>query len=215
MSLHDKHEERQLGPPKWDGDPATCEVWFERVRYYVMGTKKEERTLLGAQLIRSMDPNSRQYQVAIQVKDSEVMAEDGAMRVAKFVQDMLAETTLQEAAASFRELMKGSELRRISGEGVRSWSERFTQLVTKCGRKLHAACEEIPVADFLHTFLIGLMYLEASGFDTTERAAILSTSGKRSEGRRDCHHRDRELVQVCGLAKLDDRAVVGRGDRGT
>ena len=109
MSYNHTHDnEKQLGPLKWDNDPSSCDVWLERVRYYVMGAKKEDRPLLGAQLIRSMDPISRQYQVAIHVKDSEVMAEDGAIRVATYVKNMLAETALQEAAAAFKDIMKGS-----------------------------------------------------------------------------------------------------------
>ena len=62
---------------------------------------------------------------------------------------------------------------------MKAWSERFAQVFTKTGRKLHAACPEIPAVDYLHTFMVGLLFLDASGFDVSERAAILSTSGKR------------------------------------
>ena len=55
---------------------------------------------------------------------------------------------------------------------MKAWSERFIQVLTTTGRKLHAACPEI-------TFMVGLLFLDASGFDVSERAAILSTSGKR------------------------------------
>ena len=38
---------------------------------------------------------------------------------------------------------------------------------------------EIPAVDYLHTFMVGLLFLDANGFDVSERAAILSTIGKR------------------------------------
>ena len=134
------HEgEKVLGPPKWDSDSATVDTWLERVKFFVLSVKQEDRVLLGPQLIRVMDPNSRQYLVATKMKDTDVVAEDGALRVAKFIKESLAETTLQDAATAFKDLLKGHELRRQAGEGMKSWSQRLTQVFTKTGRKLHAA----------------------------------------------------------------------------
>ena len=92
---------------------------MERVKFFALSVKKEERSLLGPQLIRAMDPNSRQYQVAARMRDSEITAEDGALRVATYVKEALAETTLQDAAMAFRDLLRGQEIRRQVGEGMK------------------------------------------------------------------------------------------------
>ena len=75
-------QERLPGPPRWDEQPTSIDTWIERITIYVLSTKKEDRPLLGPNLIGVMDPDGQQYQAAITLKDEDLAAEDG-VRVRK------------------------------------------------------------------------------------------------------------------------------------
>ena len=121
----------------------------------------------------SSDPwtrNSKQYLVASKMKDSDITGKDGALKVALHIRNQLAMTTIQDAAVAFKELLNGVELKRLPGESIKLWTERFTTFLVKVGRKLHTACPDISPTEYLHTFMIGLLY-SASNFDASEKAA--------------------------------------------
>jgi hypothetical protein len=98
--------DKLLGPPKWDGDTSTIDTWLERMKFFMLSTKEDDRILLGPPLIRSMDPNSKQSFVASKMKDSDITGKDGALRVAMHIRNQLAMTTIQDAAVAFKTLAR-------------------------------------------------------------------------------------------------------------
>lgn len=82
------------------------------------------------------------------MKKTDIVSEDGATKVAIWIKENLAEITLQDAASAYKDLLRGTELRRRAGEGIKTRTERFMQVFTKAGRKVHAACPEIPASTF-------------------------------------------------------------------
>ena len=106
--------------------------------------------------------------------------EDIALRVAHQVRNALARTSIQDVVMAAREFLRGQAMRRTPGESIRNWTERFDTTLTRVGRRLHAAGNEIPEKDFLHPLMIGMLYMDASGLDTTEKASVRATSGRRT-----------------------------------
>ena len=96
--------EQRLGPPRWDGDSSTVDVWIERVRLFTLSTKEDERVLLGPQLIRSMQPGSRQYLAAMEVPADQQTTKEGAITVAQHVKNKLSETTLADGCTELARL---------------------------------------------------------------------------------------------------------------
>ena len=171
--------EQRIGPPRWDGNTANVDVWTERVQLFILSTKKNDRVLLGPQLIRSMEPGSRQYLAAMEISADDQVKEDGAMLIAKHLKSKLAETAMADAAQALRDFLAGKDLRRRNGEGAKSFIQRFEHTLDLMGRKLHAACSDIPAQGFLHNFILGMLFLDFSGLGTTERATVLATSSTR------------------------------------
>eukprot|EP00969_Alexandrium_andersonii_P279861 12371445-Alexandrium_andersonii.AAC.1 len=66
---------------------------------------------------------------------------------------------------AFRDFLKGVEIRRQPLESIRGWTERFDYILTRTGKRLHASCDEIPVSDFLHPLMVGMIYMDASGLE--------------------------------------------------
>eukprot|EP00959_Pyramimonas_sp_CCMP1952_P440590 9224348-Pyramimonas_sp.AAC.1 len=79
---------------------------------------------------------------------------------------------MQDAVTKWREFMKGVD--RNPGEGPKRWVSRFDIQLSKIGKALHAVCDDIPAAGFMHEFILGLILLDGTGLDPSEQAAALA-----------------------------------------
>ena len=161
--------------PQWDGRSNSLETYEQRVKLYVMGTKKDERVYCAARLLGAMDPLSDAFKIGSALSTTVLEAEDGAQAVVTAIIAAQGPQTMQEAVKLFRDLWR---LHRRNNESMQKWTTRFQLHVGKTGRSLHASCTEISPTRFLHSILQGMMLLEGTGLTPQEQAAVLATSGK-------------------------------------
>ena len=88
---------------------------------------------------------------------------------------------VHEAVAQFNGLLKLSVAQRQSGEGMRTWTNRFRLQVDKVGRSLNQAEASIDPKECLHPLIRGMLRSETCGLTASEFAAVLATSGKTGE----------------------------------
>ncbi|CAK0855319.1 unnamed protein product [Prorocentrum cordatum] len=161
--------------PVWNGEASTLESFEEKVKLWVLGTKKDDRIYLGPRLVQAMDEDSQQWFEAKKVSLDDLVKEDGAEKVVEALKGVRGTVTMQEAVSKWREFMRG--VYRHPGEGPKRWVSRFDIHLSKIGKALHAVCDEIPAQGFMHEFILGLILLDGTGLDPSEQAAVLATSG--------------------------------------
>ena len=160
--------------PRWNGRQETLDVFEEKVQFWMLGTKKEERVLLGPRLLSVMDEHTQQYEEAKKISLEDMCKEDGPMRIVKQLRGVRGPTSIQEAVKRFRLLMKGYH--RQKSEGMRAWTSCFEISVMKVGKALHSAVPDIDETGYLHEVLRGIMLLDGTNLDPSEEAAILATT---------------------------------------
>ena len=84
---------------------------------------------------------------AIKFPETDLVAKDGANKLAEFINSELAETELADAASTFEELLKGVHLKRHHGESIKTWAAMLREQLAVCGRKLKAACTNLSATD--------------------------------------------------------------------
>eukprot|EP00959_Pyramimonas_sp_CCMP1952_P455191 9471176-Pyramimonas_sp.AAC.1 len=128
--------------PVWNGEASTLESFEEKVKLWVLGTKKDDRIYLGPRLVQAMDEDSQQWFEAKKVSLDDLVTEDGAEKVVEALKGVRGTVTMQEAVSKWREFMRG--VHRHPGEGPKRWVSRFDIHLSKIGKALHAVCDEIP-----------------------------------------------------------------------
>ncbi|CAK0814933.1 unnamed protein product, partial [Prorocentrum cordatum] len=161
--------------PVWNGEASTLESFEEKVKLWVLGTKKDDRIYLGPRLVQAMDEDSQQWFEAKKVSLDDLVKEGGAEKVVEALKGVRGTVTMQEAVSKWREFMRG--VYRHPGEGPKRWVSRFDIHLSKIGKALHAVCDEIPAQGSMHEFILGLILLDGTGLDPSEQAAVLATSG--------------------------------------
>ena len=161
--------------PIWDQKTSTLESYGERVKLYVMGTKKDDRPYLAARLLSVMDPDTDAFKIGAALPADVLEAPDGALKVVEAIKNGQGPLSMQEAVKYFLQLFR---LQRKSGESMQKWTTRFKLHRDKVGRALHACQPDIPSTGFLHEILLGVMLLASSSLSPTEQAAVLATSGR-------------------------------------
>ncbi len=63
--------------PKWDERPGSLDDFQDKLRFFVLGTKKEDRYLCASQVIREMDPESLQCKICRKIDEAELTAANG------------------------------------------------------------------------------------------------------------------------------------------
>ena len=161
--------------PKWNGEVSTLDAFEERVKYWVLGTQKDDRIHLGARLIAAMDEDSQQWQEAKKIALADLIKENGAENVVMQLKQIRGTMSTHEAISKWREFMKG--IFRQPGEGPKKWVSRFDIARRHVGKALDAVCKDIDPETFIHPFLLGLIFLEGTHLDPPENAALLATCG--------------------------------------
>ena len=65
--------------PHWDGHTATLDAYEERVKLYIMSTKRDEKCLCGPRLLARFEPESDAFRIVReQLTDAQLTAEDGS-----------------------------------------------------------------------------------------------------------------------------------------
>eukprot|EP00959_Pyramimonas_sp_CCMP1952_P308171 6449606-Pyramimonas_sp.AAC.1 len=88
--------------PVWNGEASTLESFEEKVKLWVLGTKKEDRVYLGPRLAQAMDEDSQQWHEAKKVTLDDLVKEDGAERVVNALKGVRGTVTMQEAVSKWR-----------------------------------------------------------------------------------------------------------------
>ena len=88
--------------PVWDGRSHSLELFRERVRLFVMGTKKDERIYCAARLLSAMDPDTDAFKVGSQLDTTELEKPDGALQVVDAIIAAQGPQTMQEAIKLFK-----------------------------------------------------------------------------------------------------------------
>ena len=166
--------------PVWDGQSSSLDAYDERVRLFIMSTKKDDRYLCGPRLLSKMEPESDMFRlIRGKLTDEQLSAEDGsgAKAIIVALRSSLGPKSMQEAVKLFLHMLKLDGLRRLQGESMKKWTTRFQLSLRKVGTALHAACKEIPADGFLHPMIQGIILAETSGLTPSEFASVLGTSG--------------------------------------
>ena len=167
--------------PSWDGHTATLDAYEERVKLYLMSTKKDEKSLCGPRLLSRFEPESDSFRIVREsLTDAQLTAEDGSggTAIVAALRVQLGPKSMQQAVSLFLQLLKLNDIRRLNGESMKKWTTRFTLSLNKVGAALHAACSEIPANGFLHPMIQGILLAETSGLTPSEFASVLGTSGQ-------------------------------------
>ena len=152
--------------PSWDGHTATLDAYEERVKLYVMSTKKDEKYLCGPRLLARFEPESDSFRIVREaLTDAQLTAEDGSggKAVVAALRVQLGPKSMQQAVSLFLQLMKLNDIRRLNGESMKKWTTRFNLSLRKVGAALHAACSEIPANGFLHPMIQGSSWRRRAG----------------------------------------------------
>jgi hypothetical protein len=167
--------------PSWDGTTATLDAYEERVKLYIMSTKRDEKCLCGPRLLARFQPESDSFRIVREtLTDAQLTAEDGSggTAIVAALRVQLGPKSMQQAVSLFLQLLKLNDIRRLNGESMKKWTTRFSLSLRKVGAALHAACSEIPANGFLHPMIQGILLAETSGLTPSEFASVLGTSGK-------------------------------------
>ena len=172
--------------PSWDGTTATLDAYEERVKLYIMSTKRDEKCLCGPRLLARFQPESDSFRIVREtLTDAQLTAEDGSggTAIVAALRVQLGPKSMQQTVRLFLQLLKLNDIRRFNGESMKKWTTRFQLSLRKVGAALHAACSEIPANSFpansfLHPMIQGILLAETSGLTPSEFASVLGTSGK-------------------------------------
>ena len=101
--------------PHWDGHTATLDAYEERVKLFVMSTKRDEKCLCGPQLLARFQPGTDAFRiVGEQLTDEQLTAEDGSGGKA-IVSALRIPKSMQQAVSLFLQLLKLNDIRRLNG----------------------------------------------------------------------------------------------------
>ena len=167
--------------PSWDGATATLDGYEERVKLYVMSTKRDEKCLCGPRLLARFAPESDSFRIVREtLTDAQLTAEDGSggTAIVRALRVQLGPRSMQQAVSLLLQLLKLNDIRRLNGESMKKWTTRFSLSLRNVGAALNAACSEIPTTGFLHPIIQGILLAETSGLTPSEFASVLGTSGK-------------------------------------
>ena len=90
--------------PHWDGHTATLDAYEERVKLYVMSTKKDEKCLCGPRLLSRFQPESDAFRIVReQLTDEQLTAEDGSggKAIVLALRMQLGPKSMQQAVSLF------------------------------------------------------------------------------------------------------------------
>ena len=152
--------------PSWDGHMPTLDAYEERVKLYVMSTKRDEKCLCGPRLLARFEPESDSFRIVREsLTDAQLTAEygSGGKALVASLRVQLGPKSMQQAVSLFLQLLKLNDIRRLNGESMKKWTTRFTLSLKNVGAALHAACSEIPANGFLHPMIQGILLAETSG----------------------------------------------------
>ena len=161
--------------PQWDGRSSSLETFEQKVKLYVMGTKKDERCYCAARLLGAMDPASDAFKLGSSLDTEVLESENGAQKVVQMIIAAQGPQTINEAVKLFRDLWR---LHRKNGESMQKWTTRFQLHIEKTGRALQTSCGDIDGKKLLHPILQGMLLIEGTGLTPQETASVLATSGK-------------------------------------
>ena len=170
--------------PSWDDQSSSLDAYEERVKLFILSTKKTDRYLCGPRLLSRMEPESDIFRIIREkLSDDQLSAEDGSggKAIVIALRTSLGPKSMQEAVKLFLHLLKLDGLRRLQGESMKKWTTRFNLSLRKVGTALHAACEDIPADGFLHPMIQGILLAETSGLTPSESASVLGTTGAAGE----------------------------------
>ena len=65
--------------PRWDGHSSSLDAYEERVKLYIMSTKKDEKSFCGPRLLSRFEPESDAFRIVPEkLTDEQFTAEDGS-----------------------------------------------------------------------------------------------------------------------------------------
>ena len=114
--------------PSWDGHSSSLDAYEERVKLYIMSTKKDEKSLCGPRLLARFEPDSDALRIVREkLSDEQPTAEDGSggNAIITALRTQLGPKSMQEVVRLFLQLIKLNDIRRLSGESMKKWTTRF------------------------------------------------------------------------------------------
>ena len=102
--------------PFWDGTTAALDAYDERVKLYVMSTKKDEKCLCGPRLLARFAPESDSFRIVREaLTDAQLTAEEGSggPAIVKALRAQLGPKSMQQAVNSLLQLAKLNDIRRL------------------------------------------------------------------------------------------------------
>ena len=165
--------------PSWNGKGETFENFVEKCRYWVLGTPPKERYLLGPRLLSSFGESTPHYRLGKTLLEEKLIADDGVTHLLDLLRT-LCKKTPSEVAGKFREFL-GPKMRRIlCKESMLEYESRFEQTYFELGSALKTIDPNIDCDKLFHKVFLGIIYLEGSGLDASQQAAILATTANSS-----------------------------------
>mgnify|MGYP002807585969 CR=1 FL=1 len=111
--------------PMLGGTTATLDAYEERVKLYVMSTKKDEKSLCGPRLLARFQPESDSFRIVREaLTDVQLTAENGSggLAIVAALRLQLGPKSMQQAVSLFLQLLKLNDIRRLNGESMKKWT---------------------------------------------------------------------------------------------
>ena len=115
--------------PYWDGTTATLDAYEERVKLYVMSTKKDEKCLCGPRLLARFAPESDSFRIVREALTDDHLTKDdgsGGRAIVQALRVQLGPKSMQQAVSLLLQLLKLNDIRRLNGESMKKWTTRFS-----------------------------------------------------------------------------------------
>ena len=113
---------RQGTIPTWDEKSASFPEFELKLKFYKLGTKKDDRYLCASRVIQAMPLGSQQFKLCAQIDEDKLLAADGSgiQEIVKILSSKKVVRTVQEAVRLLEPFIGGATLYRQKGESMRS-----------------------------------------------------------------------------------------------
>ena len=123
--------------PRWDERPGSLDDFQDKLRFFVLGTKKEDRYLCASRVIREMDPESLQYKICKKLDEDVLTAAngfDGMKAIVEKLRKQEGPKSIHQTVKLIRDVF--TKVKREKGESMSNGRPGFVWTLRRWVRRL-------------------------------------------------------------------------------
>ena len=157
--------------PSWSGDPKSFADYEQRAKWYMRGTRKEDRCLLAFRLAQRLTGSA--YNQKKKFADEEMEKEDGVLYLLRILKKELVAKDLSDLAIR---IVAWLMVHRKPGQSAVDYYADHDRVVDELEEALKAT-DKGEAAPKLPDKLVSFLFLERFGFADQEKAVIRTRAG--------------------------------------